>query len=41
VVRSLQGAVDGDRRRLERFGGLTGGEAEHLAQDEDCALPGG
>ena len=36
----LQGAVDGGHRGLERLPHLGGGEAEHLAQDEDGALAG-
>ena len=35
---ALQGAVDGGDRGLERLPHLLGGEAEHLAQDQDRAL---
>ncbi len=37
----LQRAVDGDRRHLERLGGLPSREAEDVSQHEDGPLPRG
>jgi hypothetical protein len=41
LVRPLERAVDGDRRHLERLGGLPGREAEDVSEHEDGSLPGG
>jgi hypothetical protein len=38
LMRSLQGAVDGDRGRFEYFGGLSGREAEDVTEDEHGPL---
>src|SRR5262249_59101822 len=35
---TLEGAVDRRDARVESVGGLLGGEAEHLAEDQDGAL---
>ena len=37
---ALQSAVDGDRRRLERLGGLARRVSEYVTQDQHGALPG-
>ena len=40
-VGALQGAVDRGGRRLERLGDLAGLPAQHVTQDQHCALPRG